>query len=175
MELKAPIPPNNNLEKQSLDLENKRFKISQETLNFLKQARLDLQELQKTAPFIYGFGFFGYGFGDQLRIDVVSARIDVDENGFGAEAGDAAAGGEKGVGRGDDFVAGADTEAHQSIENGIGAAGGADGELAVAVGGDGFFQGLDLRPADADLAVENLVNGRANLVAQLGVLSPQIQ
>lgn len=44
---------------EGLNLEIKRFNLSQETLNFLKQARLDLQELQKTAPFIYGFGFFG--------------------------------------------------------------------------------------------------------------------
>lgn len=44
---------------EGLNLETKRFNLSQETLNFLKQARLDLQELQKTASFLYGFSFFG--------------------------------------------------------------------------------------------------------------------
>jgi len=42
-----------------LKLETSRFNISNETLAFLKQARLDLNKLQKDAPFILGYSFFG--------------------------------------------------------------------------------------------------------------------
>lgn len=40
-------------------LEVSRFNLSPETLTYLNQAKLDLKEIQKEAPFIMGFSFFG--------------------------------------------------------------------------------------------------------------------
>ena len=49
----------NNKEEKELKLETSRFNLSTETLAYLKQARQDLRELQKIAPFISGVSFLG--------------------------------------------------------------------------------------------------------------------
>src|SRR5207244_3760894 len=64
---------------------------------------------------------------DLFHSEVEAARLDVHEDGPGAEPGDGAAGGEKGVRRGDDLVAGADAQGHQRHEQRIGTGGDADG------------------------------------------------
>lgn len=50
---------NKSSEDKGFDFELKRFNLSKETLKLIKQAKLDLIELQKKAPFIYGFSFYG--------------------------------------------------------------------------------------------------------------------
>ena len=55
-----------------------------------------------------GAGFRGDGGFDFDGVDVVGFRIDVDEDGFCADPGDGAGGGNKAERRGDDFIARAD-------------------------------------------------------------------
>ena len=56
---------------------------------------------------------------DLRRLQVVGGGVNIHEDGCGADARDAAGGGEEGVGRGDDLVARADPLGHQADEQGV--------------------------------------------------------
>ena len=108
-------------------------------------------------------------------VDVVGLRVDVDEDRLGAGAGDGAGGGEEGVGRGDHFVARPDVLGHQADQQGVAAGGDGDGVRAAAVRGQ---LGLALghgRAEDALLALQHGVDGRADFVADRGVLGLQVE
>jgi hypothetical protein len=64
---------------------------------------------------------------ERVGVHVVVARVDVDEDGRGAQPRDAAGGGEEAVGRGDHAVAGPDIQRHQREQQRIRAGGHADG------------------------------------------------
>ncbi len=112
---------------------------------------------------------------DLLGVDVVRDGVNVHEDRAGAGPPDAAGGGEERERGRDDLVADADVQAHQGVEQGIGAAGDADGVRAVGHLGDGLFKLLDLGPADTHLRIEHIVDLRQHLVPDLCVLRLQIQ
>ena len=112
---------------------------------------------------------------DLRRIDVVGLRVDVDEDRLGAGAGDRAGGGEEGVRRGDHFVARPDALGHQADQQGVAAGGDGDRVRAAAVLGQLGFAVGDGRAEDALLAFQHGVDGRADFVADRGVLGLQIE
>ena len=100
---------------------------------------------------------------DQAWLDVVAVWIDVHEHRHCAHPVDAAARGEEGVRRGDDFIAALDAEGHKRYQKRVGARGDADAELTLRVRGDFFFQTFDLRAADEGLRLRDALERRVAL------------
>jgi len=90
-----------------------------------------------------GLGLRGDAGLDQIRIDIVGTGIDIDEDRGRSEACDGTGGGKESKGGGYYFVTGFDAEGHHADEQGVGAAGKADGTGGTAVVGDLAFELFD--------------------------------
>jgi len=117
----------------------------------------------------------GHGGRETRGVQVVRLRVDVHEDGPGAEAGHASGRREEGERRGDDLVAWPDAETHESVQDGVRAARGPDAERGVGVLGDGLFAVGHLRSADAPLCLEDLVDGGVDFVADGIVLGYEVE
>ena len=82
---------------------------------------------------------------DGRRIDVERGRVDVGEDGPGAQPGDGAGRGEEGEAGQDHLVARPDVEGHQRQQQGVAARGAAHGVLRLAILRDALFEPFDLR------------------------------
>jgi hypothetical protein len=112
---------------------------------------------------------------DQGRIDVVGVRFDVHEHGLGPHPPDGPGCGEEGVRGGNHLVIRSDALGHEGHQQGIRARGDAAGNGDAAVRGDIRLEGLHLGTEDQALGVAHLVNHWPDLVADRGVLGPQIK
>ena len=92
-----------------------------------------------------GFSLRGYFTGGLCGIDIEADGAGIDEHGSSAGTGDTSGGGEEREGGDQYFVPGADAEGHQGEDEGVGAAGDADGMGGAHHGGNFFFEGGDLR------------------------------
>ena len=108
-------------------------------------------------------------------VDVERRGIDIHQHGPGADARDAAGGGEERIGRGDDFVAGTDVERHQRREERVGAGRHADRVRHAEPCGELAFERLDFGAEDEALAVAHARDGREHFVAKRRVLRGEIE
>ena len=112
---------------------------------------------------------------DLRDVEVERRRVDVDEDGHGAEARDAACRREEAERRGDDLVAGPEIERHQRDEERVGAARDADRVLDAEVRGDGALEGLDLRAEDEVPVRRDALEGGAKLRHQRLILRGEVE
>jgi hypothetical protein len=112
---------------------------------------------------------------DRGRVDVVGVGLDVHEDGLRTGAPDRAAGGEEGVRRGDDLIAGRQVDGHQRQQEGVGAGRAADGVGRAHVFADLRLQAADLGAHHEALGLQDLPDDRLDLVADRLVLGAQIQ
>ena len=110
-----------------------------------------------------GLGPLRNGGGDEGRVDVEGARIDIDEDGLGPHQADGLGGGEEGEGGGDHLVAGAHAQRAQADDERVGARVEADGVPDAQVVGHLFLEGLDLGSEDEAPRVEDAPDGRLDL------------
>ncbi len=99
-----------------------------------------------------GAGPRGDGGFQPGRVQGISARVDVDVDGLGAQQGDSLGRGDIGEARGDDFVARPDPQGHLGDLQCVGAVGDGDAVFGAGIVGQALFQLGDFRPQD-ELAV----------------------
>ncbi len=113
--------------------------------------------------------------GDLAYIQVVGRRIDVHEDGSGAEAGNRANGCEERIRRGDHFVARADIFDHQTGEQCIAARRNSDAVGTLRVGSDRPFAVVDFRAQDEVLRLEDFPDRLVDFLFDGGVLRLKIE
>ena len=87
-----------------------------------------------------GFGFWRHSGEDALDADEESVRFDVHKHGRRACIHDGGSGGDRGVGRGDDFVAFADVKSAEGERESVGRVGDADAVVAAEIRSEFFFK-----------------------------------
>jgi hypothetical protein len=108
-------------------------------------------------------------------VHVVGAGLDVHEHGDRPDVHDRLDGGEECERCRDDLVTFADPERVHDQEQRVGAVRARDRVLRTAVGGDGFLERLDLRPADEPGAAHDVAPYGVELVLEPEVLRLQIE
>ncbi len=121
-----------------------------------------------------GLGLGTDGVFDQIRIEVVGARVDVDEHRCGAEQGDRLGGGDEAEGGGDDLVAGADLQRHQGHDQGVGAARGRDAVANADIVGQPFLHLADLGAEDVLAVVHDRGDAPVEIFADQGLLGFEV-
>src|SRR5262249_20003026 len=109
------------------------------------------------------------------RIERTARGLDVGEHGSGAEPRDGACGGEEGEGGAEHLVAGPDAERLQGEQQRVGARAARDRVLRLAVGRELALERLDLLAEHEALALEDAIDGGAQLAADAGILRAQIE
>ena len=109
------------------------------------------------------------------RIEIERTWIDIGEDRPRAEPRDGTGGGEKRIGRGDNFVPGLQVDGHQRHEQGVGSRRDPDSLGAAAVSRHFIFERRDFGAEDEVLRIRHAIDGGADLFAQRGVLRFQIQ
>ena len=122
-----------------------------------------------------GFCFWSDAAGGVGEIEVEGVGVVINEDGGGADARDAAGGGEEGEGGAEDFVAGADVEGHEGEQDGVGAGGDADGVFGVGEGGGGLFEVGDFAAEDELAGFEDAGEGCFEFGGEGGVLLFEIE
>ncbi|MPN01654.1 hypothetical protein SDC9_148864 [bioreactor metagenome] len=108
-------------------------------------------------------------------IEVERHRVDVGEDRLRPDPDDGAGGGEKGEGRGDHFIARADSGLHQGDDQCVGTGGHADGVAAAAISRRLLFEFRDLVAEDEALRIADGFDGIHDLRFQGPVLRRQVQ
>ena len=101
---------------------------------------------------------------DLRRINVVSNRIYIHENGFSAGAGNTASGIEKWIIGCDDFISDADTLHHERYQQRICLWRYASGVFAIAIISHSGFAFLNLRPIDEILRFKHCCHGFVDII-----------
>ena len=123
----------------------------------------------------FGLRILGESGGEGGDGKVKGGGIDIDEDGSGAEAGDATGGGEESVWGSDDDITGGDIEGHEKEELGICATGASDGVGDADIIGDGFFKGFSMGAEDEGLGIGDRFDGGEKLSFEWSVLAAEIE
>ena len=115
------------------------------------------------------------GLFDEGRIEHVGLGVDVDVDGLCADVADRPGGADPGVGRGNDFVAGADIAGVEGQLQGGGAVVQADAVVDADVFGEGSFKAFDGRTEDELRARDHPLEGRLPGRRDATVLLVQIE
>ncbi len=110
-----------------------------------------------------------------VHVHVEGRGLDIHEDRDRADAVDGAGGGEEGVGRGEDLIAGADVQTEQRQEKGVGAGSASHGELRAGVSGDFLLELLDVLAHDEFLGIDDAGHLRQHFVADLAMLGAEVQ
>ena len=117
----------------------------------------------------------GQDMAEMGGVEVEGLWVDVAEDGGCAYVVNNAGGGEEGEAGQDHTIAGTDIEGLQGKQQGICAAGHADGMFHTAIGGCGFFERLNMRPENELCRRYNIENGGIDFVFDGGILAFQVK
>lgn len=115
------------------------------------------------------------GILDLIGVEVHGEGVDIDEDGFDADAGERAGGREERVGSGDDLVAWPQLERHPGKQEGVAAGGAADGVAGLCVASDLTLELTHGRAHDEALRVDEGKDFREHLLTDGGMLRYQIE
>lgn len=122
-----------------------------------------------------GFGSGGDGGFEQVRIESVSALVNIHELWPCRAVTDGLRSGHESVGRRDDFIAWADAKGQQTEPKSIGAVADANGKGRTAVLGEFTLESSDKRAAGKRIAVNDVADGGVKLFAHGLVMGAEIQ
>ena len=111
---------------------------------------------------------------EQIRVQVVSAGVNVHIHRPGTEQGDGFSRSDISEARCDDFVARADAQRHLGNLQRVGAVGAGDAVLGAGVGGQSFFQLGDLRTQDVLAVVQHTRNSGVQLAFDADLLGFEV-
>ena len=122
-----------------------------------------------------GFGARGDGLFDALGVDAAGLVVDININRTGTDVGNGPACGNKGLGRGNNFIARTDVKNAQSDMERGGAAVKTDSVLCAAESGEVFLKLRDVRPEAVGAVVEGFGNHGIDFFAQRTQLGRQVE
>src|ERR1035441_2371257 len=111
-----------------------------------------------------GFGTRRDGTLEHSHVDVVSARVDINEHGFGANQANDFRAADPGEGHGDHFIPGADPQGPQGNLQAHGATGHGNAVPDAHIFGEHILQFSHLRAHDELAVFENLLQSRLDLI-----------
>ena len=116
------------------------------------------------------FGSLGDGACDQVDIDVARLGIDIDEHRLGAGLRNRFAGGDKGIGNGDDFVVGTDAGGQHGEAQGVCAGIDRHAVPAFTKCAEFLLQAVNVRPSDESAVCQDLIEHGTQLSLYFPIL-----